>query len=373
MGREYFYAVIWAAVFAAVFVDTIGLALEINDRLSIGGVLAGAGQYQRFNDRPGFKDTGRGAIAFQPEVAVTLTKTDELFAKFGFGAGNGLNDGTSPFVLPPWAADLEDDVKDINGRNRDYLLTAWYKHTFSLGENHILGITGGIIDATDYIDENVYANDEYTQFMNAALVNGPNGFAPSYDLGAAFEWEKQAFSLKGVWMNVGENDDANDYMFYGVQFGYALKTGLGEGNYRLIYEGTSKDFLDPAGIDRKVRHAVFVSFDQQLGKVVGGWIRFGFQDDSAAVDFQQLFSGGINITGTAWDRGQDTVGIGYAYLNRGNTGIDRSQVAEGYIRMGLNRFFALTLDIQYLDDRYEEVDDDDTDGWIGGVRLTVEF
>ncbi len=49
--------------------------------------------------------------------------------------------------------------------------------------------TGGIIDSTDYVDENAYANDEYTQFMNEALVNGPNGFAPSYDIGGAVEWE----------------------------------------------------------------------------------------------------------------------------------------------------------------------------------------
>jgi hypothetical protein len=44
----------------------------------------------------------------------------------GFAAGNGLNSSDSrnrpPFVLATWAADPEDDVEDINGRNRDYLL-----------------------------------------------------------------------------------------------------------------------------------------------------------------------------------------------------------------------------------------------------------
>ena len=107
-------------------------AFEVTDRITIGGVLAGAYQYQMISAAPGFEDTGRGAAVFQPELLVTLTEQDEIFAKFGFAAGNALNDGTSPFHIAPWAADLEDNVKDINSRNRNYLLTAWYKHTFAL-------------------------------------------------------------------------------------------------------------------------------------------------------------------------------------------------------------------------------------------------
>jgi hypothetical protein len=109
------------------------------------------------------------------------------------------------FNLAPWAADLEDDVEDINDRHRDYLLTVWYRHTSELTENNALALTGGIIDATDYIDENAYANDEYTQFMNRALVNAPNGFTPSYDIGGAVEWEIGSWEFTAVGMNVGEN------------------------------------------------------------------------------------------------------------------------------------------------------------------------
>jgi len=128
-----------------------GFGYEINDKLSIGGIIAGIGQYQSISDAPGFENEGRGILLFEPEISFTPTDNDELFAKFGFGAGNGLNEeGQSPFVLAPWGGNVQDDYKDINGRNRDYLLTAWYKHTFRFNENHTLGITGGIIDATDY-------------------------------------------------------------------------------------------------------------------------------------------------------------------------------------------------------------------------------
>ena len=109
----------------------------------------------------------RGALPFQPELVYNPTEQDQLFVKLGFAAGNGLNE-VSPFVLAPWAADLEADVKDINGRDRSYLLEAWYAHTFKLAEDNSLQITGGIIDPAFYVNENAYANDEYTQFMNEA-------------------------------------------------------------------------------------------------------------------------------------------------------------------------------------------------------------
>jgi porin len=154
-------------------------AHDITDKLSIGGILAGVYQYQDLNNGDSL---GRGALTFQPWLSFRPTGNDEIFAKFGFAAGNGLNDIT-PFNLLPWAADLEDDVKNINGRNRDYLLTAWYEHTFRLAENHALGLTGGLIDGPDYLDENAFSNDEYTQFMNKVLVNSSQGSLASYDLG----------------------------------------------------------------------------------------------------------------------------------------------------------------------------------------------
>ena len=343
------------------------LAYEINDKLSIGGYLAGVYQYQAVDND---EDKGRGAVAFQPQMSFTPDENNELFAKFGFAAGNGLNEVTR-FNLAPWAADLEDDVKDINGRNRDYLLTAWYKYTFHFSEESSLGLAGGIIDATIYLDTNAYANNEYTQFMNEALVNAPNGFVPSYDIGGVFEWEISNFSVKGVVMNVGENDDGDSYHFYGVQLGYTLNTPLGEGNYRVIIDRTSKRFLDKTGEDKKHLTAVILSFDQQLGDIFGTWIRFAWQDDAAAVDYAKLLSGGINVTGKLWGREEDSLGIGYAYLGDGNTSLDSSQVAEAYARFVLNEYLALTVDVQYMKDRID--DEDNPKGFIGGLRMNVTF
>jgi porin len=345
-------------------------AFEPTDKINIGGVLAGAYQYQIISSAPGFEDTGRGAAVFQPELLVTLTEQDEVFAKFGFAAGNALNDGISPFHIAPWAADLEDNVKDINGRSRDYLLTAWYKHTFAFSPDNALGITGGIIDATDYLDENAYAGDEYTQFMNAALVHKVHDFFPSYDLGAAAEWNIGPLDVKGVVMNVGSGDD-NTYNYYGLQFGYRLNTILGEGNYRIIADRTSSDFEDPQGQKDQAMGAMVLSFDQQLGDILGAWIRFGRQDDDAAVDFQNLYSGGINILGKPWGRDKDDMGLAYALMNSGNLAIDKAHVLEAYYRAVLNEFLAISVDFQYLQDDLN--DGESPRGWILGTRLTVIF
>lgn len=346
-------------------------AMEITDKFAIGGILAGAYQYQDVSDAPGFENTGRGGLSFQPEISFTPTDNDEIFVKFGFAAGNALNDGTSPFVLSPWAVDLEADVENINGRQRDYLLTVWYKHTFRIGEDHSLGLTGGLIDSTDYLDQNTYANSAYTQFMNEALVNGPNVFGPSYDIGGALEWGYRNFAVNVVTLQVGENDDSRSYNFYGAQVGYMLNTGLGEGNYRFIISGASKDFSNPQGTALESRASAVFSFDQQLGKILGAWVRFGRQDDKALINYQDLYSGGIDISGKLWKREQDNIGIGYAYLNNGNSDIDKTQVVEAYARFVLNEVFAFTLDVQWMKD--DLVASNGPEGFIYGVRMTAEF
>jgi porin len=187
----------------SIIVVSKSYAHDIPVKYYIGGVLAGAYQYQWVD---GDEDKGRSALSFQPEFSFQPTAKGDIFAKFGLAAGNGLNDVTK-FNLRLWVADLEDDVKNINGCNRDYLLTAWYKHTFKFSDRNALDLTGGIIDSRDYVDENAYANDQYTQFMNEALVNGPNGFFPSYDIGGAVEGEFGNFDINALGMNIGENDD----------------------------------------------------------------------------------------------------------------------------------------------------------------------
>lgn len=151
-----------AAALAALFPLSTH-AYEVSDTFTIEAAVRGIGQYADYSgagdeDGGNLDSKAKAAGIFDIAVDFTPTPNDELYAWLRFTAGNGLNDvgGT---LLAPYGGDLEDDLKDINGRNRDYLLEAWYKHTFEFSGDSSLGITGGIIDSTGYIDNNEFAND----------------------------------------------------------------------------------------------------------------------------------------------------------------------------------------------------------------------
>lgn|GEM_PF-3436464 len=118
-----------------------------------------------------------------------------------------------------------------------------------------------------------------------------------------------------------------------------------------------------------------LSFDQAIGESFGLFLRFGWQNTDAEVDYRALYSGGFNITGNAWRRPDDNIGIGYAYLEGGNTDVNRSNVFEAYYRAPLNDSFAITADVQYMDDSLEQVDplQENPEGWIFGLRAVAEF
>jgi len=304
------------------------------------------------------------------ELSYRPDASNEFFTKWGFASGNGLNE-VSPWILTPWAADLEDDVKDINGRNRDYLLAAWYRHHFDLGQERTLGTTFGILDSTDYLDGNEYANDEFTQFMNEVFVNSGGYSLPSFDGGIALEYRAGAWAVSGVGMNIGENDDGNNFNFWGAEVAYHVKNGLGVGNYRLTLTGTSSEFLDPAGTTKESRRGVGLSFDQVIYDSLGAFIRSGWQDEDAAVDYKAFYSGGLNLSGGSWGRASDNIGIAYAYFDGGNLEVESSQVFETYYRFVLNDFLALTADVQYLKDQYDV--DENPKGWVLGLRAVAQF
>ncbi len=347
------------------------LAYDVTDNFSIGGVLSTAGQCQILNDDAESSDECRGAIPIQPEVSFRPTDNDEIFFKLGFAAGNTTNK-VSPFALGTWGADLEDDVKDINGRNRDYLLTAWYKHNFQLDEDISLGTTVGIIDARDYIGDNGYADDEYTQFMNEVFVNTAFNLVPSYDAGGVLEFDYGPFSLRGVYMNVGRNDNDKNFHYGAIQLQYAADNRFGEGLYNVVADMSSNDFASPDDeSDEETLTNIIFNASRELGDIFAVWGRIGFSNNDAAQDYYALYSGGVNIVGSPWGRADDNIGIGYAYLDGGNQNLTFTQVAEAYYRFVFNDYLALTADVQYMHDKVR--DGQSPKGVILGLRAVTEF
>jgi porin len=320
-----------------------------------------------FNSTSGLSSAGEFAFSFTP------TEKDEIFLNLSVASGNAVND-RSPFNLSPYADDLEDDLSQINGRkHRNNVLEFWYSHEFSLMKDAKLKITAGIIDATGYIDDNEYANDETAQFMQDPFVNNPIANLPSYDYGGVVEFEKGNVTAKFLYMHPKDGDNEIYYDYFTLQLGYKADLSFGEGNYRIYAFTTSKDFPKTNSEKASLKGAG-VSFDQEVIKdTLGIFFRAGWQDDEA-VDYKNCFSFGINAPLKKYFKYGDTFGAGISYL-QGVKDIDHTASFETYVKFDLGSYKKqissdLTLDFQYMQDKSS---DGETSGYFLGARWNVSF
>ena len=169
------------------------LAYDFTESFSIEGTLTSVAQHAELDnvvkeDGSNQSDTTRAAVVLDIGANYRPTEHDEFQLVYSFAEGEALN-GLEAFSLTPYVDDLEEDLSDINNSGRYNLLEAWYKHTFEFSEVNTFGITLGIIDATGYIDDNEYANDEVSQFMNDIFKNNTLANLISFDTGAALEFK----------------------------------------------------------------------------------------------------------------------------------------------------------------------------------------
>ncbi len=352
-------------------------AYDLNGKISFEGTFTGVYQYLD-KTQGNFKDHDRGSGAVDLGLSFTPTDVDEFHITGSFASGNGLKD-VSPFNLAPNADDLEDDVKNINGhKDQDAVLELWYAHDFNFDKDTSLKLTLGIIDATVYIDDNRFANDEISQFMNDVFVNTPLTTPPSYDLGAVAEFNKGPISIKLLGMQTKDTDVNTFYQYYALQLGYHWENSLGEGNYRIYGFMTNKRFPNWTDTEKERLKGIGISVDQDIIKdKLGAFLRAGWQDDKAQIDYEYLISFGVNIPFSFLGRGGNELGIGYAYLD----GADRADISnthaiEAYAKFPLftqDRLSSdITLDFQYLNDNYKS-DQEDKEGFVYGVRWNLAF
>lgn len=290
-------------------------------------------------------DACRGAALFQPTVSFAPGERHLFSATVGAGLGDALAE-RSPFAVDPWPADIESSLKNINGTDRDYLLTAWYRYEGKVSA------TVGLLDATAYLNTNALANDELGQFLAGIFVNAPNALLPSYAPGVAIEWSGERLAVAAVYMRVGQVD-AERFDFGGVE----LTLNTEAGSYRLLVDTTSDDLPDGDSVTR--RHTGWgISADRRLSQRVAAFVRTHRGNEERLVAFETLLSGGLQIEAP---RGR--VGVAYGRLSGGQ---GRAEVVEAYYRLAFDRGIGLTFDMQHHDE-------DDRDGWIFGLRTTVAF
>lgn len=283
--------------------------------------------------------------------------------------------------------------------------------TQALSEQFVLLL--GKIDGTSLLDQNAFASNHRTQFMNTGLRVNPVLFytVPYTTMGALAVW----FPTKWLQIStaVADNDPdgavtktgfntafhGRDWYTIGQEFDLTIKPFDKTGHQRLGWFWTSRDFPELGGdgriqfprvigprliarqllprwlrvvrLGRNVYSltdletsadtwGLFYNFDQYLftetddpGQGVGVFGRFGYGGEPNI--FEQFYSLGVSGKGSIPDRDRDTWGVGYYHVNINDDtlpGLDiqSEQGVEAYYNIEITPWFHITPDLQVIVD-----------------------
>lgn len=264
----------------------------------------------------------RGAAAVSADLAIgsPVGENGRAVVVLDFQHGTGLRNLPALFASPngnPTGTNA--DIESFNDTSV-HLTQVYYEHSFGPG----LVVSVGQLDITGYFDSNDFANNERTQFLANTFVNNPaiefGGSGDFYSPGVRVTyWPVENIDITvGAFEGNGDYVDAFDNPFYMAELNFALNPAGKAGNYRVYYwnrQGRSVAELantaDPGntGLVKAENKGFGVSIDQMLTETVGVWLRAGEQSKKVA-QFNAHLSLGANISGAAFGRPDDSIGLG---------------------------------------------------------------
>lgn len=201
-----------------------------------------------------------------------------------------------------------------------------------------LTFTAGKVAAWDFFDNNRYAHEPRTQFLNYALV-GAGAFdmasdPAGYTHGAVLEWENGHWATRLGAFQVTRHQGGDQL---NERFGRAWQIlgeldrfwqiGRNPGALRLLVGGSRTrsaryDQLlqalqadaDPERLRASRTKAMLaLNWEQQINDTLGAFLRLGWNDGRAQnfmfTEMDWSVSGGLSIDGWRWRRVDDTIGI----------------------------------------------------------------
>lgn len=271
-----------------------------------------------------------------------------------------------------------------------------------LGENLDIArvtVTAGKLAVPDIFDDNQFAHDPRTTFLNWSLWEAAAWDYPAdqkgYTDGLAVELNQEDWALRGGWFlepNIANERDLDGRFWKHYGTVAELETRhhwLGEpGTLRFLAFANRADMGNlqqavdlavttgtPANI-AAVRHDSWkagwaINLEQSLTDDLGFFSRLSWNDGHtegwAFTDIDQSLSLGVNLKGTRWDRAKDTIGLAGAvnglskpaqlFFANGGTGIlagDGSLdyapegIIEAYYAYSVVDPLAITLDYQFV-------------------------
>jgi high affinity Mn2+ porin len=236
-------------------------------------------------------------------------------------------------------------------------------------------LTVGRMSVTDQFDNNAYAHDPSSQFLNWAIVDqGSFDFAGDslgYEQGLTLELNQKRWAARwGIftvprvsngfatdghflkaWQQVGELEER--YELFGhpgtVRFlGYLESANMGSFAATVHNPSLHEDIAQT----RRYRYTygLGINFEQEITKDIGTFLRAGYRDPNYEfwqyTDISKSLSLGVQIKGNSWCRPNDALGLAYAldglghaqrkYFAAGGLGI---VVGDGKLDYGLENVF----------------------------------
>jgi high affinity Mn2+ porin len=271
-------------------------------------------------------------------------------------------------------------------------------HLAGIQDSTRLTLTVGKMSAKDIFDNNAYANDPRTQFLNWALMANEAWDYPAdslgYMTGLAAElyrppWVARYGFFQMPEVSNGVGQDMNYLNAWGMVWELERRFAINghPGAVRLLAFLNSADMGSfQEALDRPMRPADIVAtrayrykygfglnLEQEIMRNVGVFSRLGWNDGQTEswvfADVDRTASLGLSIKGEAWGRAADTVGLAGAingltpvhrdFFAAGGTGIlagdgtlayGLEQIVEVYYEFQVWKTLHVTLDYQYITD-----------------------
>lgn len=345
----------------------------------------------------------RGDLTIEAPAGEAGDTTGKVFAHLRAGGG----DGVTPKLKSTYTGSLNSTAFRLgasDGSDTTTLLAEmWYQLDYNLRDpdkeeaTRRFEITLGKMDPFVFFDQNEIADDESTRFINNVFVHNPQldsggdvgadsyGFSPGVRLAYRDESEgTQYWQLSAAMFGSGNGasyDNSFTAPFFIGQAERGLKFFQGlDGTYRAYVwrNGRATDFTG----DESAHSGWGVSVNQRVPGGVTLFGRYG-HEMGGKVKFDRSLTLGSEISGNAWDRGADAIGLAVGWLStskawrgasmdtEGYEANGRERVYELYYRYQVNSAFELSPDVQYI--QKPAGNQDAKDDFAYGLRAKVSF
>jgi high affinity Mn2+ porin len=271
----------------------------------------------------------------------------------------------------------------------------------TVDKNRIV-LTAGNFSTLDVFDDNAYAKDPRTQFMNWGNWTYSSfdyaADARGYGWGFAVEWylDDWVFKLGRMTGPKEPNGLAVDYQIakhYGDQFeverAHTIANRPGKARvllwrdranmasfsdaltYLNTYNPSDKETILQARNGDKTKYGLGFNVEQEISSNVGGFMRVmktdGRTETYAFTEVDNSFSGGVLIKGGAWSRPEDNVGLSFMqnqlsndrrkylaaggisfFIGDGSLSYKPENIFEGFYSFGIYKNTWLTADYQRI-------------------------